>query len=156
MPALLYLCKVVVILCIHNYLYSFVSADTPSVKITYSAKVSSVFPVLLSAIRQSPPPTGPVHDGKVVGKDPVTYSYHQPVPIPSYLIAVASGNVHYRAFPKHEDKEWTCGIWAEPELIDSAYWEFSQDTARYILCIILLTFSRLTIVQGSLRRKKRL
>lgn len=58
------------------------------------------------------------------------------MPIPSYLIAVASGNVHYRAFPKYEDKEWTCGIWAEPELIDRAYWEFSKDTARYTLYYI--------------------
>ncbi|KAG6919449.1 hypothetical protein DXG01_005708 [Tephrocybe rancida] len=106
--------------------------DSPSVKISYSAKVTSIFPVLLSAIRQSPSSTGPVHDGKVVGKDPVTYSYHQPVPIPSYLIAIAAGNVHYRAFPKFEDKEWTCGIWAEPELIESAYWEFSEDTARFL------------------------
>ncbi|KAG6853530.1 hypothetical protein C0991_003450 [Blastosporella zonata] len=99
---------------------------------TYSAKVTSIFPVLLSAVRQSPSQTGPVHDGKVVGKDPVTYSYRQHVPIPSYLIAIASGNVHYRAFPKFEDKEWTSGIWAEPELIESAYWEFSEDTARFL------------------------
>ncbi|KAG6919450.1 hypothetical protein DXG01_005709 [Tephrocybe rancida] len=106
--------------------------DSPSVKITYSAKVTSIFPVLLSAIRQSPSTTGPVHDGKVVGKDLVTYSYHQPVPIPSYLIAIASGNIQYQAFPKFEDKEWTCGVWAEPELIDSAYWEFSEDTARFL------------------------
>ncbi|KAG6829894.1 hypothetical protein H0H92_003027 [Tricholoma furcatifolium] len=106
--------------------------DSPSVKITYSARVTSVFPVLLSAVRQSPAPNGPVHDGKEVGKDQVTYTYNQPVPIPSYLLAIASGNVHYRAFPKFEDKEWTSGIWAEPELIDSAYWEFSEHTAKFL------------------------
>jgi hypothetical protein len=104
--------------------------------------------VLLSAIRKSPPSDGLVHDGKVIGKDQVTYVYnqvrllpslskeasdlaHQPVPIPSYLIAIASGNVRYRAFPKVEDKEWTSGIWAEPELLEAAYWEFSEDTGRY-------------------------
>ncbi|KAJ7630308.1 peptidase family M1-domain-containing protein [Roridomyces roridus] len=106
--------------------------DSPSVKITYQATVASVLPVLLSAIRVSPPSEGPVHDGKVVGKDIVKYTYDQPVPIPSYLLAIAAGNVRYRPFPKFEDKEWRTGIWAEPELIDAAYWEFSEDTARFI------------------------
>jgi leukotriene-A4 hydrolase len=52
------------------------------------------------------------------------------VPIPSYLIAIAAGNVVYRAFDKPAGKNWTSGIWAEPELIDAAYWEFSEDTTR--------------------------
>jgi leukotriene-A4 hydrolase len=54
----------------------------------------------------------------------------QPVPIPSYLLAIACGNVRYRPFPKIDGKDWTCGVWAEPELIDAAYWEFSEDTGR--------------------------
>ncbi|KAE9398633.1 zincin [Gymnopus androsaceus JB14] len=60
--------------------------------------VTSVLPALMSAIRQSPPSDGPAHDWK--------------------------GNVVYRPFPRHEGKEWTSGIWAEPELIEAAYWEF--------------------------------
>ncbi|KAJ7293982.1 peptidase family M1-domain-containing protein [Mycena rebaudengoi] len=104
--------------------------DTPSVKIKYTASVVSVLPVLLSAIRTSPPSDGPAHDGKIIGKDLVTYIYDQPVPIPSYLIAIACGNVRYKPFPQFEDKLWRTGIWAEPELIDAAYWEFSEDTAR--------------------------
>ncbi|KAJ7454867.1 peptidase family M1-domain-containing protein [Mycena latifolia] len=106
--------------------------DTPSVKITYTAAVTSVLPVLLSAIRVSPPSEGPAHDGKTVGKDSVVYTYNQPVPIPSYLIAIASGNVVYKPFPQFEDKQWRTGIWAEPELIEAAYWEFSADTARFL------------------------
>ncbi|EIN13273.1 Metalloprotease [Punctularia strigosozonata HHB-11173 SS5] len=106
--------------------------DTPSVKITYSARVASTLPVLMSARRVSPPSDGPPHDGKEIGKETVTYVYDQPVPIPSYLLAIASGNVRYRALPKPESKKWTTGIWAEPELIDAAYWEFSEDTARYL------------------------
>ncbi|EJD04499.1 leukotriene-A4 hydrolase [Fomitiporia mediterranea MF3/22] len=106
--------------------------DTPSLKITYSAKVTSVLPVLMSAIRVSPPPQGPPHDGKVIGKDVVTYSYNQPTPIPSYLIAIASGDVRFRPFPRERGKDWTSGIWAEPELIDAAYWEFSADTNRFL------------------------
>ncbi|KAJ7221960.1 Metalloprotease [Mycena haematopus] len=106
--------------------------DSPSVKITYSAKVASVLPVLLSAIRVSPPSDGPAHDGKVIGEDIVVYTYDQPVPIPSYLLAIACGNVRYRPFPQFEDKQWKTGIWAEPELIDAAYWEFSEDTSRFL------------------------
>jgi hypothetical protein len=55
----------------------------------------------------------------------------QPIPIATYILAIAVGNVRYRPFPKPEDKQWTSGVWAEPELIDQAYWEFSEDTTRY-------------------------
>ncbi|KAI0317914.1 peptidase family M1-domain-containing protein [Amylostereum chailletii] len=106
--------------------------DTPSLKITYSAKVTSILPVLLSAIRVSPPSDGPPHDGKEIGKDAVTYSYNQPIAIPSYLIAIAGGNLRYRPFDAFEDRTWKSGIWAEPELMESAYWEFSADTARFL------------------------
>ncbi|KAI0809140.1 peptidase family M1-domain-containing protein [Irpex lacteus] len=106
--------------------------DTPSVKTTYSATIYSTLPVLMSAIRQSPPADGPAHGGKVIGKDVVAYTYQQPVPIPSYLIAIAAGDVVYKPFPAVEGKTWKSGIWAEPELIDSAYWEFSEDTGRFL------------------------
>lgn len=112
--------------------------------------MTSVLPTLISAIRKSPPSDGPPHDGKVIGKDLVTYEYDQvsgrdgsslvswfltlfqPVPIPSYLIAIAAGNLVYREFPKIEGKDWTCGVWAEPETIDASYYEFSEDTGRQV------------------------
>jgi len=105
--------------------------DTPSVKQTYNASVTAVLPVLLSAIRQSPPSTGPPHDGKKIGEDEVTYTYKQPIPIPSYLIAIASGNVRYRPFTV-VGKSWTSGVWAEPEIVDASYSEFSEDTIRFL------------------------
>ncbi|KAJ7086015.1 peptidase family M1-domain-containing protein [Mycena belliarum] len=106
--------------------------DSPSVKIKYTATVTSVLPVLLSAIRVSPPAYGPIHDGKIVGRDSVSYTYTQPVPIPTYLLAIASGNIIYKPFPQFEDKQWRTGIWTEPEIMDAAYWEFSADTARFL------------------------
>ncbi|RPD70849.1 leukotriene A4 hydrolase N-terminal domain-containing protein, partial [Lentinus tigrinus ALCF2SS1-7] len=107
--------------------------DSSSVKITYAAKVASVLPVLLSAtVRVSPPSDSPAHGGKEIGKDVVTYEYKQPVPIPTYLIAIAVGNFGYRALPKVEGKEWTTGVWDEPELIDAAYWEFSEATGKFL------------------------
>lgn len=56
----------------------------------------------------------------------------QPIAIPSYLIALASGNLMYKPFPKLQDKAWTTGVWAEPETIEAAYWEFHKDTANYV------------------------
>ncbi|CCM06484.1 uncharacterized protein FIBRA_08753 [Fibroporia radiculosa] len=107
--------------------------DTSSVKVTYSAKVTSVLPALLSAIRVSPPSDGPTHDGKVIGKDAVTYVYNQPIPIPTYLIAIAVGNLRYRACPRVEGKEWQTGVWAEPETIEAAYWEFEEAINRTLI-----------------------
>jgi hypothetical protein len=54
----------------------------------------------------------------------------QRVGIPSYLIAIASGNLHYRPFPAIEGRSWKSGVWAEPESLDACYWEFSEDTGR--------------------------
>jgi leukotriene-A4 hydrolase len=49
-------------------------------------------------------------------------------PIPSYLLAIAAGNLHYRAFSVPEGKSWTTGVWTEPELLLDAYNEFCDDT----------------------------
>ena len=54
------------------------------------------------------------------------------MPIPPYLIAIAAGNFRYRALPKVEGKEWSTGVWAEPELVDAAYWEFSEATGKFL------------------------
>ncbi|KAF8839796.1 zincin [Paxillus ammoniavirescens] len=106
--------------------------DTPSVKQTYDAKVTSVLPVLLSAQRLSPPSNGPAHGGKVIGKDAVTYEYKQMEPIPSYLLAIAAGNLRYRAFSVPEGRSWNTGVWTEPELLLDAYNEFCDDTPRFL------------------------
>lgn len=106
--------------------------DSPSVKITYDAQVTSLLPALLSAIRVSPPSEGPAHDGKVIGKDIVTYKYNQPVAIPSYLIAIAAGDLRYSPFTKPSEKNWNSGIWTEPSLMEAAFWEFSEDTTRFL------------------------
>ena len=101
----------------------------------------------------SPPAEGPVHDGKNLGEDLVSYTFDQvsfitlvkspqrqrssfynvqPIAIPSYLLAIAVGDLEYRAFPQFEDKQWKTGVWAEPDVIERAYWEFSEDTAKFL------------------------
>ena len=70
---------------------------------------------------------------------PISYSiqielilhFFQPVEIPTYLIAIVSGDVRYKAFPGVAGRNWSAGIWAEPQIIDAAFWEFSEDTTRY-------------------------
>ncbi len=56
----------------------------------------------------------------------------QPIAIPSYLIALASGNLVYKPFDPLPGKQWKTGCWAEPETIDASYWEFHKDTAHYV------------------------
>jgi leukotriene-A4 hydrolase len=54
----------------------------------------------------------------------------QPVAIPSYLIAIASGELVYKPFEQLEGKNWKSGCWTEPKMMDAAFWEFHKDTAK--------------------------
>lgn len=56
----------------------------------------------------------------------------QPVAIPSYLIAIASGEVMYKAFADMPGRSWRTGVWTEPKTMDEAYWEFEEDTAKWV------------------------
>ena len=64
------------------------------------------------------------------------FSSSQPTPIPSYLIAIACGHLVYKPIDTTDITESTAhvsvGIWAEPELIEAAHWEFSADTRRFL------------------------
>lgn len=77
----------------------------------------------------------------------------QPIPIATYILAIAAGNVRYRPLPKPEDKQWTSGVWAEPELIDQAYWEFSEDTTRYHPSSIIQSIYLFILPDSLLQRK---
>ncbi|ELU40820.1 leukotriene-A4 hydrolase [Rhizoctonia solani AG-1 IA] len=80
---------------------------------TYSANITSILPVLMSALRLSPPSDGPAHEGKEVGVESVKYQYNQPISIPSYLIAIASGNVVYKPFAPVPGRPWKTGVWTD-------------------------------------------
>ncbi|KAJ3045376.1 putative leukotriene A-4 hydrolase (LTA-4 hydrolase) (Leukotriene A(4) hydrolase) [Rhizophlyctis rosea] len=86
--------------------------DTPSVKITYSAELSvpSHLRALMSAVRKGEE----VHDAVK------TFKFDQPIAIPSYLIALAVGNIDGRQVGHRTT------VWSEPEVVDSAAWEFSE------------------------------
>lgn len=53
------------------------------------------------------------------------YSFSQPIPISSYLIAIVVGVLEKR------DISERCAIWAEPSMIEKARWEF-EDTEKMV------------------------
>ncbi|GAA5821062.1 hypothetical protein JCM11251_001944 [Rhodosporidiobolus azoricus] len=97
--------------------------DTPAVKSTYTARVSSPLPILLSALRTSPPlgePEPPIDGSSRV------YEWSQPIAIPSYLIAIAGGELAFRKLGERT------GIWAEPGVVDKCEWEFKEDAEKIV------------------------
>ncbi|KAI8920600.1 peptidase family M1-domain-containing protein [Entophlyctis helioformis] len=92
--------------------------DTPGVKHTYTASVTS--PSHLRAL-MSAVPTGETEAFNGLK----TYKFEQKTAIPSYLIAVAAGNiVGKRVGPRTT-------VWSEPEVVEAAAWEF-VDTETFI------------------------
>ncbi|KAJ3303013.1 Leukotriene A-4 hydrolase [Kappamyces sp. JEL0829] len=90
--------------------------DTPGVKITYSASVT--VPSGLRALMSAVP----------LAQDPAkaqTFGFEQKIAIPSYLIALAVGEiVGIKVGPRST-------VWSEPAVVKAAAWEF-EDTESFI------------------------
>ena len=50
----------------------------------------------------------------------ITYTFEQPVPIPSYLFALAIGELSSKDISKR------CRVWSEPSMVESVAYEFGQ------------------------------
>ncbi|KAG9067400.1 Leukotriene A-4 hydrolase [Linnemannia hyalina] len=90
--------------------------DSPSVKLTYSANINAPLRAVMSAV-----PTG--EEKQANGT--TTYKFHQKTRMPSYLIALAVGNLEGREIGPRST------VWTEPEVIEAAAWEF-VDTESFI------------------------
>lgn len=86
--------------------------DTPSVKSTYEAQVT--VPTGLTCLMSA------IGEGSKGDEEFTTFFYKQPVPIPSYLIAIVVGALEKR------DISDRVAVWAEPSVVDKAHWEFSE------------------------------
>lgn len=84
--------------------------DSPQIRITYDAKVK--VPSELMAVMSAKNPTEKSQNGQ--------YSFSMEQPIPPYLMALAVGDIQYKAISNRT------GIYAEPSIIDKAHEEFSD------------------------------
>lgn len=84
--------------------------DSPGIRFTYNAEVH--VPEGLMALMSAKNPTEKSIDGQ--------YTFAMNQPIPSYLLALAVGNVEFRSVGAHT------GVYAVPTLIEKAAWEFAE------------------------------
>jgi len=90
--------------------------DTPSVRFTYSAHVVSRPDVMVLMSADNDPKAA--RDGD--------YTFKMPQPIPSYLLAIAAGDLVFKPISERS------GVWAEPTMADKAAKEF-EDTEKMIV-----------------------
>ena len=84
--------------------------DSPSIRFTYDAEVT--VPKELLALMSAENPTEKNANG--------VYAFKMKQPIPSYLLALAVGDVGFKSISDRS------GVYAEPSLVDTAAWEFAD------------------------------
>lgn len=117
----------------HPYMFSqcqaiharslFPCQDTPDVKSTFTFNIRSPLPVLASGL-----PTGSrdFQHGKDGKNGTLLYTFHQSIPMPSYLFAIASGDLASASIGPRST------VWTGPEELKASQWEFEDDTEAYI------------------------
>lgn len=88
--------------------------DTPSVRFTFTAEVES--PEGLTAVMAAEQLPAEKGSGK--------FHFRMPQPIPSYLFAIGIAHLVFHEFGPRT------GIYAEPEIIEAAAWEFAENETK--------------------------
>lgn len=88
--------------------------DSPRVRFSYDAHMT--LPAGLSAVMSAAPGSRKQEDGS----SKATFRFSMPQPIPAYLLALAVGNI------AKEDLSPRSRVYAEPEVLKAAAWEFAH------------------------------
>ncbi|KAK8255833.1 putative leukotriene A-4 hydrolase like protein [Phyllosticta capitalensis] len=118
----------------HPYMFSqcqaiharsiFPCQDTPDVKSTVDFNIRSPLPVLASGL-----PTGSSDFQHADKESPATllYSFKQQIPIPSYLFAVAAGDLASASIGPRST------VWTGPEELGGCKWELENDMEKFLV-----------------------
>ena len=109
--------------------------DTPDVKGTVTFNIESPLPVIASGIATSVEDLDEKANGRNKAK---LYTFEQKIPIPSYLFALASGDIaKARIGPRSV-------VATGPDQLKAAQWELEESTENYIETVEVRTVLRLT------------
>ena len=88
--------------------------DSPGIRQTWEARITAPEPldVVMSGVRQGEP--------EEVGDGRRAFTFVMDKPVPPYLIAIAAGDIDFRAIGPRT------GVWAEPAILDRAHWEVAD------------------------------
>ena len=92
--------------------------DTPSVRFTFGAEME--VPEPLTAVMAAEQVEVQERGAKRV------FTFKMPQPIPSYLFALGAGNLVFRELGPRT------GVYAEPEMIEAAAWEFAENEEKIV------------------------
>ena len=105
--------------------------DTPDVKGTVEFRIESPLPVIASGIATGVKDLGTRSNSTISAK---LYTFEQNIPIPSYLFALASGDIVKAPIGPRSK------VATGPKELSAAQWELEESTERYIetveVCIV--------------------
>jgi len=93
--------------------------DTPDNKSTFDFRLRSLLPVVASGL--------PAGIETIDGSDEKIYVFKQKVPMPSYLFAIASGDIASAAVGPRST------VWTAPDMLEGSKWELEEGTETFIM-----------------------